>query len=79
VVLVAAMMDTAKRLQRPQYFVSSYTDGPSTRWNVIDRLTQEWVRRFPSKEEAEQYAEKLESGALMLPHDYLSRKWGIGR
>ena len=78
VVLVAEMMDTAKRLQRPQYFVSMYTDGPSTVWNVIDRRTQGWVRRFPSKEEAEQYAEELENGAARLPHDYLSRKWGIG-
>ena len=43
-----------------RYFVSMYTDGPSTRWNVIDRETQEWVRRFSSKEEAEAYAQSLE-------------------
>jgi len=39
-----------------RYFISSYTDGPSTCWNVIDRHTQEWVRRFPTKEAAEAYA-----------------------
>lgn len=44
----------------PRYFVSMYTDGPSTRWNVIDRQTQEWVRRFPTKEAAEAYAAELE-------------------
>lgn len=43
----------------PRYFVSMYTDGPATRWNVIDRQTQEWVRRFPTKEAAEEYATKL--------------------
>jgi len=40
----------------PRYFVSVYTDGPATRWNVIDSQTQEWVRRFPTKEAAETYA-----------------------
>lgn len=43
-----------------RYFVSIYTDGPVTRWNVIDRQTQEWIRRFPTKEEAESYARSLE-------------------
>ena len=56
-----------------QYFVSMYTDGPATRWNVIDRRTQEWVRRFISKEEAEKYAAKL-NGAL--DHDYQPAKSG---
>ena len=43
----------------PRYFVSQYTDGPATRWNVIDRQTQEWIRRFASQEEAQQHADKL--------------------
>jgi hypothetical protein len=42
-----------------RYFVSMYTDGPATRWNVIDRRMQEWVRRFSSREEAEAYAQSL--------------------
>lgn len=42
-----------------RYFVSMYTDGPSISWNVIDRQTQEWVRRFPTKEAAEEYATSL--------------------
>lgn len=45
--------------QLPRYFVSQYTDGPATRWNVIDRQTQEWVRRFPTETEAQAYANKL--------------------
>ncbi len=44
----------------PRYFVSMYTDGPAIRWNVIDRQTQEWIRRFPTKEDAEEYAARLE-------------------
>lgn len=43
----------------PTHFISSYTDGPSTSWNVIDRRTQEWVRRFPTEEAAQEYADKL--------------------
>jgi len=43
----------------PRYFVSIYTDGPATRWNVIDRQTQEWVRRFSTEAEARAYADKL--------------------
>jgi hypothetical protein len=35
-----------------RYFVSSYTDGPSTCWNVVDRRTQEWVQRFATEDEA---------------------------
>ncbi len=35
-----------------RYFVSLYTDGPATRWNVIDRRTQEWVQRFATEDEA---------------------------
>lgn len=62
---------------RANYFVSMYTDGPSTVWNVVDRRTQEWVRRFSNRQEAEQYATQLENGAAMLDHDYLSRKWGL--
>jgi hypothetical protein len=42
-----------------QFFVSEYTDGPATRWNVIDRRTQEWVRRFATEAEALQHADKL--------------------
>jgi hypothetical protein len=61
-----------------RFFVSMYTDGPSTLWNVIDRRTQEWVRRFSNSQEAEQYATQLENGHVMLDHDYLARKWGIG-
>lgn len=44
----------------PRYFVSMYTDGPATRWNVIDRQTQEWIRRFSSEKEARDYAETME-------------------
>jgi hypothetical protein len=43
----------------PRYFVSVYTDGPAMRWNVIDRQTQEWARRFASEAEAKAYADKL--------------------
>lgn len=43
----------------PRYFISTYTDGPSTCWNVIDRMTQEWVRRFPTEEAAQKYADSL--------------------
>jgi hypothetical protein len=42
-----------------RYFVSIYTDGPSTCWNVIDRRTQEWVRRFPTEQEAKDYASAI--------------------
>ncbi len=42
-----------------RYFISEYTDGPATRWNVIDRQTQEWIRRFPTKGEAQDHADKL--------------------
>lgn len=45
----------------PRYFVSMYTDGPATRWNVIDRRTQEWVRRFATEQEAVNYATLLEA------------------
>jgi hypothetical protein len=44
-----------------RYFVSPYTDGPDTRWNVIDRQTQEWIRRFATEQEAREYAAKLEA------------------
>jgi len=44
-----------------RYFVSEYTDGPATRWNVIDRNTQERVMRFPTSQEAWQYAAILEN------------------
>jgi hypothetical protein len=43
-----------------RYFVYPYMDGPATRWLVIDRSTQEWVRRCFSEEAAEAYAAKLE-------------------
>lgn len=46
---------------RPRYFVSEYTDGPATSWNVIDRQTQEWIRRFPTKQEAIDYITTLAS------------------
>jgi hypothetical protein len=42
-----------------RYFVSQYTDGPATRWNVIDRQSQEWIRRFPSEQEALDHAASL--------------------
>lgn len=42
-----------------RYSAAMYTDGPATHWNVIDSQTQEWVRRFATKEEADQYADKL--------------------
>lgn len=41
-----------------RYFISQYTDGPATNWNVIDRHTQEWVRRFSSQQEAIEFADK---------------------
>lgn len=43
----------------PRYFISQYTEGPATRWNVIDRQTQEWIRRLASKKEAQEYADNL--------------------
>jgi hypothetical protein len=46
----------------PRYFISIYTDGPAIRWNVIDRQTQEWVRRFPTEEQAQIFADKLNEG-----------------
>lgn len=49
-----------------RYFVSLYTDGPATRWNVIDRRTQEWVRRFASEAEASDYATKRSRRMKML-------------
>lgn len=42
-----------------RYFVSEYTDGPATRWNVIDRQTQEWIRRFATEAEAREHADRL--------------------
>jgi hypothetical protein len=51
------LCNRGKRLRH--YFVSQYTDGPATRWNVIDRQTQEWVRRFATEAEAQQHADKL--------------------
>lgn len=42
-----------------RYFISIYTDGPATRWNVIDRKTQEWVRRFSTEQEAQSFADKM--------------------
>lgn len=45
-----------------RYFVSQYTDGPATRWNVIDRQTQEWIRRFTTEQEALDYAASLSNG-----------------
>lgn len=47
-----------------RYSVATYTDGPATRWNVIDHRTQEWVRRFASETEAKEYAAKLEARPL---------------
>jgi len=44
----------------PRYFVTMYTDGPLDRWNVIDRRTQEWVRRFATEQDALDYAAQLE-------------------
>ena len=45
----------------PRYTTAPYTDGPATWFNVIDRQSQEWIRRFPSEKEAQEYAAKLES------------------
>jgi len=47
-----------------RYYVYPYMDGPATRWLVIDRSTQEWVRRCFSEEAAEAYAAKLEMSPL---------------
>jgi hypothetical protein len=47
-----------------RYSVATYTDGPATRYNVIDHNTQEWIRRFASETEAKEYAAKLEAKAL---------------
>ena len=49
---------------RPRYFVSPYTDGPSLVWNVIDRQSQEWIRRFPTEQEAAAYADELTTTAM---------------
>jgi hypothetical protein len=45
-----------------RYFVSEYTDGPATRWNVIDRHSQEWVQRFRTEQEAEDWAAGMNYG-----------------
>jgi hypothetical protein len=60
--LIDALQRSSPALWREipaRYFVSEYTDGPATRWNVIDRQTQEWVRRFASETEAKEYANQL--------------------
>ena len=46
-----------------RFTVAIYTDGPATRWNVIDRQTQEWVRRFPTQAEAQEYSDRLNGHA----------------
>jgi hypothetical protein len=51
-----------------RYYVYPYMDGPATRWLVIDRSTQEWVRRCFSEEAAEAYAAKLEA-KMMSPRE----------
>ena len=38
-----------------RYFISPYTDGPSITFNVIDRRTQEWVRRFSTVHAAQEW------------------------
>jgi hypothetical protein len=43
----------------PRFFISSYTDGPDTSWQVIDRRTQDIVRRFTTEEAARAHARKL--------------------
>jgi len=48
-----------------RYFISQYTDGPATRWNIIDRQTQEWIRRFSIEAEAQAHADKLNQGPDM--------------
>lgn len=50
------VVDQETALRPAPYFVSMYTDGPSTCWNVIDRHSQEWIRRFPTEMEANDYA-----------------------
>lgn len=60
VLLTERIIDMGKTKLLRRYFVSMYTDGPSTCWNVIDRQTQEWVRRFPTETEAREYANNLE-------------------
>ena len=47
-----------KAMAVPRYFVSMYTDGPSTRWNVIDRQTQEWIIRHDTQEAAQADADR---------------------
>lgn len=49
-----------------RFFISMYTDGPSTSWNVIDRHTQEWVRRFASEHDAQEFADKRNKTAAGL-------------
>ena len=43
----------------PLYYISMYTDGPSTLWNVNDGSSHEWLRRFSTAEEAQAYADEL--------------------
>lgn len=45
-----------------RYFVSMYTDGPATRWQAIDRRSQDIVAVFATEEEAKSRAEKLNDG-----------------
>jgi len=48
----------------PLYYITMYTDGPDTLWNVIDGSTQEWVRRYPTAEQAQAYADELSTIAI---------------
>jgi len=63
----------------PRYFVSIYTDGPATRWNVIDRRTQEWVRRFSTEQEALGYAAALNDPLTLQGQNNMSRDILIDR
>jgi hypothetical protein len=53
---------SADSARPPRYFVSEYTDGPATRWNVIDRHSQEWVQRFRTEQEANDWAAGMNHG-----------------
>jgi hypothetical protein len=55
----AVLMREREQKKPPRYFVSMYTDGPATRWNIIDRRTQEIVRRVEHETTAIAYAAHL--------------------
>jgi len=43
----------------PRFYITTYTDGPWTWFNVVDRKSMELLRRFGSEAEAKAFVERL--------------------